>query len=76
MNKEFPSQTSGPVPVLRLPAVKSRVGLGRSSIYSALARGEFPAPVKLGERAVGWIESDIDAWISTRINATRGRGAA
>jgi len=76
MNKQLPSHTSGPVSVLRLPAVKSRVGLGRSSIYSALARGEFPAPVKLGERAVGWIESDIDTWISNRINATRGGGAA
>lgn len=64
------------VSVLRLPAVKARVGLGRSSIYSALARGEFPAPVKLGERAVGWLESDIDAWIFARVSATRSGAAA
>ena len=58
--------------MLRLPAVKSRVGLGRSSIYAAVKRGEFPAPVKLlGGRASGWIESEIDAFLTARINATR-----
>ncbi|WP_296952017.1 AlpA family transcriptional regulator [uncultured Massilia sp.] len=57
--------------MLRLPTVKDRVSLGRSSIYAAIKRGEFPAPVRLSERAVAWVESDIDAWLASRIEASR-----
>lgn len=61
------------VSMLRLPAVKARVGLGKSSIYAAMRKNAFPAPIKLlGRRAIGWIESDIDAFLAERINATRG----
>lgn len=58
--------------VLRLPAVKDRTGLSRSSVYEKIATGHFPKPISLGARAVGWLESDIDAWIASRIRrATR-----
>ncbi len=57
--------------VLRLTAVKNRVGKSRSSIYLAIQRGEFPAPISLGARAVGWLESDIEEWISARIQASK-----
>ena len=57
--------------VLRLPQVKLRVGLSRSSIYAAIASGAFPAPISLGTRAVGWLESDISAWLDKRIQASR-----
>lgn len=63
--------TQGGVTMLRLPTVKDRVSLGRSSIYAAIKRGEFPAPVRLSERAVAWVESDIDAWLASRIEASR-----
>ena len=53
--------------ILRLPAVKERTGLSRSSIYLWIARGQFPAPISLGARAVGWVESEVDAWIAHRI---------
>ena len=53
--------------ILRLPVVKSRTGLSRSSIYQHVADGSFPRPVSLGARAVGWVESDIDGWISRKI---------
>ena len=43
--------------VLRLPAVKARTGLSRSTIYLRVSQGVFPAPVSLGGRAVGWIRS-------------------
>ena len=49
--------------ILRLPAVKSRTGLSRSTIYERIANGSFPQPVRLGARAVGWRESEIAAWI-------------
>ena len=57
--------------VLRFPAVKARVGLSRSSIYLKISRQEFPRPVLLGARAVGWVESDIAEWIAQRIAASR-----
>jgi prophage regulatory protein len=52
--------------ILRLPHVKGCCGLGRSSIYAGVKNGTFPAPISLGERAVGWLESEIMTWIETR----------
>ncbi|MCY4641767.1 MAG: AlpA family transcriptional regulator [Gammaproteobacteria bacterium] len=53
--------------ILRLPDVKARTGLSRSSIYLRISDGEFPKAISLGGRAVGWIESDIEKWIDNRI---------
>lgn len=58
--------------IIRLPTVKLRTGWSRSSIYSLMAQGKFPAPVSLGARAVGWIEHEVDQWIASRIAASRG----
>ena len=57
--------------ILRLPTVKNRTGLSRSSIYLRLSEGQFPKPISLGARAIGWIESDIEGWIKDRINQSR-----
>jgi prophage regulatory protein len=59
------------IAILRLPAVKTRCGLSRSTIYAAIARGEFPKQVALGARSVGWIEADIEAWLRGRIDESR-----
>ncbi len=53
--------------VLRLPQIKARTGLSRSTIYLRISRGEFPRPISLGLRAVGWLESDINAWLAEQI---------
>ena len=53
--------------LLRLPAVKARVALCRSSIYARIAEGTFPPPVSLGARAVAWDSRAVDAWIAERI---------
>lgn len=53
--------------ILRLPTVKIRTGLSRSSIYLRMARDEFPKPISLGGRSVGWLEGDIDEWISKKL---------
>lgn len=53
--------------VIRLPNVKARTGLSRSSIYAFIKEGTFPPPIPLGLRSVGWLSSDIDAWIAERI---------
>jgi prophage regulatory protein len=57
--------------ILRLPAVKARTGLSRSTIYGHVATGFFPAPVSLGKRAVGWLATEIDDWVAKRIKMRR-----
>ena len=57
--------------ILRLPAVKSRTGLSRSTLYLRISQGQFPKPVNLGGRAVGWLDSEIDTWLSRQIEQSR-----
>ena len=61
--------------ILKLRQVTEKAAISRSSLYAKVKQGKFPAPVKLGERASGWIEDEIDAWIEQRIQA-RQRGHA
>lgn len=64
--------TSSPAPsILRRKQVEARTGLARSTIYDRIKAGTFPAPVSLGAKAVGWIESEIDAWLNARIQESR-----
>ena len=60
-----------PHTVLRLPAVKARTGLSRSTIYLRVSQGVFPTPVSLGGRAVGWIEAEVNAWLTAQIEKRR-----
>ncbi|MFK2876948.1 helix-turn-helix transcriptional regulator [Rhodanobacter hydrolyticus] len=56
--------------------VERRVGLGRSAIYARMARGTFPKPVHDTEtETVWWVESEINAWVQARIDASRKRAA-
>lgn len=63
--------------ILRLPEVKSKSGLSGSSIYAKMDPNNpthdpfFPKPIQLGGRAVGWIESEVDAWIELCIERSR-----
>ena len=57
--------------ILRLPTVKARTGLSRSTIYLRISEGHFPTSIPLGGRAVGWIESEIDDWLDQQIEASR-----
>lgn len=59
-----------PVRLLKLPEVKQLVALGRDSIYCGVREGTFPAPRKVGERAVAWRSDEIEAWIASRPLAT------
>ena len=52
--------------ILRRKEVEQFIGLSRSSIYEAMAQGEFPKPIRIGKRAVGWRQSTIDAWLAER----------
>jgi prophage regulatory protein len=59
-----------PIRILRVREVADRAGISKSLIYKFVREGKFPFGVKIGERAVGWLESDVDGWIQSRaINA-------
>lgn len=60
---------------LRLNDIKSITGLSRSTIYLMVKNGDFPSSVKIGARAVGWLESDLHAWIESRISLKSTRHA-
>jgi prophage regulatory protein len=55
--------------LLRLPAVIDRTGSNASDIYSGMKAGTFPTSVPIGRRTVGWVEEEIEQWISDRIAA-------
>ena len=52
---------------IKLPVVKDKTGLGKSSIYEMMASNKFPKNIRLGRRAVAWNEEDIDRWMMERI---------
>jgi prophage regulatory protein len=58
--------SSAALRILRLPTVMRVTGLGRSTIYRMIAGDKFPRPVRIGERAVAWRESDVADWSESR----------
>ncbi len=52
---------------LRLDEVRNRVPYSKATIYRKIEQNEFPRPHSLGARAVAWLESDITAWIESRV---------
>ena len=52
--------------LLRLPAVLERTGLGRSALYALMKACEFPRPLRIGARAVAWLEDEVEEWIRKR----------
>ncbi|HID9655240.1 TPA: helix-turn-helix transcriptional regulator [Serratia marcescens] len=57
--------------LIRLPEVIKRTGFGKTWIYELIRAGRFPSQVKIGERAVAFIESEVDAWIDNAIARSR-----
>jgi len=70
-SENYQSQDRAPDRVLRLPDVKARTGLSRSSIYAYMKDAKFPQHITLGERSVGWYESEVDAWVASRQRVNR-----
>jgi prophage regulatory protein len=52
--------------ILRRTQVEERIGLSRSTLYSMIAEGTFPKPIRIGKRAVGWTESSLTAWVASK----------
>ncbi len=57
--------------ILRLPQVCKVTGLGRSMIYQLESERRFPTRVRIGLRAVGWVESEVQLWLASRIEHHR-----
>ena len=62
-----PAALARPSRFLRLPEVKNRVGVGRSTLYRWMEEGRFPRSVQLSQKCVVWREADIDDWIASRL---------
>ncbi|MDR8761984.1 helix-turn-helix transcriptional regulator [Burkholderia multivorans] len=60
--------------LMRMKDVVKKIGLCRATIYSMIGRGEFPRPIRIGERATGWLESELEAWLAKR-SAAREQAA-
>ncbi|MFP4238959.1 MAG: helix-turn-helix transcriptional regulator [Rhodosalinus sp.] len=59
--------------LLKIRDVCERTALSRSTVYAKIRAGEFPPPVKLGDRAVAWRESDVLEWLAALPTARADR---
>jgi prophage regulatory protein len=57
--------------IMRLPKVMEATGLGRSSIYNKMEEGDFPKSRRISLRAVGWDSLEIEAWVKSKLDATK-----
>jgi prophage regulatory protein len=57
--------------LLRINAVKEKTGLKQAMLYALIAQGEFPKPIKLTKRCSAWLLSEVEAFIQSRIAASR-----
>ena len=62
---------NAPKQFLRLPAVISMVGIGRTVIYERIKAGTFPAPVQIGARAVAWDAEELAAWQQSLVRGVK-----
>lgn len=61
--------------VLRIRQAMAVTGLGRTCLYSLVKEGRFPAPIKLTHYSVGWLDSEVRAWLADRVDASRKAAA-
>ena len=61
--------------LIRLTEVQRRTGYSKAWIYRLLKEKRFPSSIKIGSRAIAFIESEIDEWINQRIAESRGEAA-
>lgn len=69
MNSDRPDK------ILRAKAVQERIGCCNTKFYDLLNSGEFPPGLRIGARAVGWRESQVEGWIASRPIADHRRPA-
>jgi prophage regulatory protein len=52
--------------LLRLPTVLAIVALSKTTVYSMVARGDFPQPIRRGNRCTRWRSADVVAWLQAQ----------
>ncbi|EGQ9391538.1 AlpA family transcriptional regulator [Vibrio cholerae] len=57
--------------LIRFREVLTMTGLSRSSLYRFIEENQFPPQVQLGDRAVAWVEGEVQEWIAQRITNRR-----
>ena len=62
--------------IIRLRQVLAQVGLSRATVYKMIGRSEFPKPVQIGQRSVGWLTEEVNSWLRSRPHAPPRTGAA
>lgn len=55
--------------ILRLRDVAFKLGTSTRTIYNLIKQSDFPRPISVGMKSVGWLESEIDTWLKARIDA-------
>lgn len=60
--------------IIRLPEVIQETGLSRSTIYLRMSKGDFTKSISLGDRAVGWLQEEVNQWLEQKIAASRNSG--
>ncbi|CAM3511465.1 helix-turn-helix transcriptional regulator [Bordetella flabilis] len=58
--------------IYRISELVKIVGVSKTTIYELIARGDFPSPVGLTGKAVGWRASEIERWVGTRAVVLKG----
>ena len=59
-------QTPSDKALIRRRQVEQLVQLSRSTIYAAVKSQTFPAPYRIGARAVAWRVSEVEQWLAAR----------
>ena len=55
--------------VLKAKQVAEEINVSVPQVYKLVGLGRFPKPIKLGERGSGWLTSEIDDWLQSRVDA-------
>lgn len=57
--------------LIRMPEVLSKTGFKKSWIYLLISIHSFPKPIKMGPRAIAFVEAEIDQWVLDQIEKSR-----
>lgn len=68
MNKNY-------ITLIRLPEVIKRTGVSRTTIYRLINKNSFPSPIKISEKTIAFVESEVNDWIEKLITTSRNKAA-
>jgi prophage regulatory protein len=60
-----------PIRIIRIRQVLELVGLKKTAVYDLRQKGDFPRPVRITGRAIGWVEEEVHRWIAERRDRER-----